>query len=356
MGYASYLQTQAEPGTRLSRDLDQIERAAKRASELTAQLLAFSRKQLMRRQSINLNQVVDETVRLMERTLGKHITIEVVKDPNLHVVEADPTQMQQVLMNLAINARDAMPGGGLLRLTTRNFLADEAQCLHRPELTPGPNVQVAVLDTGKGMDEDTIERIFDPFFTTKPVGEGTGLGLAMVYGIVRSHGGLIDVQSRPGQGTEFIITLPVLTEPTEGVTPSQDESELRGGSETVLLVDDEPVILRLGASILERYGYTVLTAPSGKAALNLYQQQRGRIDLVVLDMVMPEMNGAELARHLREIASDCKILLSSGYAIDQGAEEIFKTGGLVGFLPKPYRMSQLVHHVRRALDTPVAKA
>jgi CheY-like chemotaxis protein len=289
----------------------------------------------------------------MERTLGKHITIEVIKDPNLHVVEADPTQMQQVLMNLAINARDAMLEGGLLRLTTRNFAVDEEFARKNPSLTPGPHVQITVSDTGKGMDEETLGRIFDPFFTTKPVGEGTGLGLAMVYGIIRSHGGHIEVESHPGEGTTFGMYLPVGTPPIDDPTTRDEEIELRGGTETVLLVDDEPVILRLGASILERYGYTVLTAPSGRAALNLVEAHAGTIDLIVLDMVMPEMNGAELARALRARDPHCRILFSSGYTLDQDAESILKASGMLGFLPKPYRMSQLVHHVRHALDAPV---
>ncbi|MBN1475877.1 PAS domain S-box protein [Candidatus Sumerlaeota bacterium] len=354
MGYASYLQGQAETGTRLSRDLNQIERAAHRASELTAQLLAFSRKQRIRHQAINLNQIIDETVHLMERTLGKHITIVVDKDPSLHVIQADPTQMQQVLMNLAINARDAMPRGGTLRISTGNCHVDESLAQQRAELTPGRHILIGVSDTGEGMDEETCARIFDPFFTTKGAGEGTGLGLAMVYGIVRGHGGAIEVESEVGKGTQFRIHLPVgevvLSSPQQS-----DAIEVRGGSETILLVDDEPVILRLGSSVLERYGYTVLTALTGAEALQIQHDHPGRIDLIILDMIMPHMNGAELARRLREADPHCRLLLSSGYTMQRDAEELVQTGGMIGFLPKPYRMSQLIHHVRKALDQPLSR-
>jgi PAS domain S-box-containing protein len=354
MGYASYLQGQAETGTRLSRDLNQIERAAHRASELTAQLLAFSRKQRIRHQAINLNQIIDETVHLMERTLGKHITIVVEKDSSLHVIQADPTQMQQALMNLAINSRDAMPRGGTLHITTGNSFVDESLAQQRAELTPGQHVVLRVSDTGEGMDEETRARIFDPFFTTKSAGEGTGLGLAMVYGIVRGHGGAIEVESEVGKGTHFTIHLPVGDVALESPEQS-DAMEVRGGSETILLVDDEPVILRLGSSVLERYGYTVLTALGGAEALQIQQDHLKRIDLIVLDMIMPEMNGAELARHLREADPQCRLLLSSGYTMERDAEELIQTEGLIGFLPKPYRMSQLVQHVRRALDQPLTR-
>jgi PAS domain S-box-containing protein len=353
MGYSSFLQTLADPGTRLSRDLDQIERAASRASDLTGQLLAFSRKQLIQHEFLNINDVIEETVRLMERTLGKHITIEMELEPNPHLIEADSTQMQQVIMNLAINARDAMPRGGVLRLITTNRELSEAFCRRHADLTPGPHTLISVSDTGLGMDEETRERIFDPFFTTKAVGEGSGLGLATVYGIVHSHGGIIEVQSSPNEGTTFLIYLPASAECAPSTDETPEESEVRGGFETVLLVDDETMILRLGASILERYGYTALTATSGRAALDLFRARRDEIGLVVVDMVMPEMNGAELAERLLEIDAQCRVLLSSGYTLDQSAEILLADGSFIGFLPKPYRMGQLARHVRHALDAPV---
>lgn len=352
MGYTSYLQTLASPDSRMAHDLQQIEKAAQRASDLTGQLLAFSRKQLIRHQPLNLNDVVNETASLMRRTIGKHIVIEVGTAPNLAKVEADPTQMQQVLMNLAINARDAMPRGGHLRLTTENCLI-EADMLHQhPDLTPGPHVRVSVADTGTGISDSTIERIFDPFFTTKPVGEGTGLGLAMVYGIIRSHGGSIEVDSTPGVGTTFHMCIPACTATMVTDAEPNEEDTVRGGNETILLVDDETMILKLGASLLERYGYRVLTATSGQVALDLFRSHRDRIDLVVLDMIMPGMNGAELATRLSEISPGTRILLSSGYALDHGAEELLTNGTFLGFLAKPYRMSQLARKVRHALDAP----
>jgi PAS domain S-box-containing protein len=353
MGYSSHLQTLAEPGTRLSRDLEQIERASQRAAELTGQLLAFSRKQIIRHQSLSLNDVVEESVRLWERTLGKHIAIEVSPSPNLHLVEADPTQMQQVLMNLAINARDAMPEGGSLRVKTQNVELDEQYCKRHAELTPGPHVVLTVEDTGLGMDEGTMARIFDPFYSTKAVGEGTGLGLAMVYGIVHSHGGVIEVQSQLEKGSKFTIHLPASPMTGQQSDLEGESGSVRGGSETILIVDDEAMILRLAASILERYGYTVLTAPSGRFALDLFRRMHDRIDLLVVDMLMPEMNGVELAEGLRSIDPNCRILLSSGYTLDQDVEELMERGAFNGFLPKPYRMNQLARQIRGGLDVRV---
>jgi CheY-like chemotaxis protein len=276
----------------------------------------------------------------------KDITIRRELAGDLFAIEADPGQMEQVLFNLLVNAADAMPNGGELVLKTMNTTHGEMQGkLYRPK--PGDYVLLQVTDTGMGMDKTTAERIFDPFFTTKERGRGTGLGLASAYGIVKGHDGYVDVDSTRGRGTTFSIYLPASTKSaSEGVKHSDDVAK---GNETVLLVDDEDTIREVGGELLEAMGYRVLLAEDGKKALETYQQNQDEIDVVLLDMVMPNMGGGEAYDRLREIDPDVKVLLSSGFSIDGEATKILARG-CDGFIQKPFTMKDLSERIRQVVQ------
>ena len=328
--------------------LKKIELAAERAADLTRQLLAFSRRLESRPRHVDLNQEVRHAVELLERALPKMIEIQTSLDPHLRPVWADPGQMEQVLVNLGVNARDAMPAGGTIRIETRNrSLAPGAATAEG--LAPGPYVELCFADTGCGMDAATLEHIYEPFFTTKEVGKGTGLGLAMVYGIVKAHGGALACESAPGQGARFRICLPA----HDGAQPVQESPAppppVRRGSETVLLVDDEELLRSLGCDLLEGAGYTVLTAESGEAALEAVRARGGGIDLVILDLNMPGMGGAECLRQLRALGFETPVLIASGVS-PLGAERAVLREAAQGFLRKPFRLSGLLEAVQRALQ------
>jgi two-component system, cell cycle sensor histidine kinase and response regulator CckA len=286
---------------------------------------------------------------LLERTIPKMIKIELHLTGNLHQVNADASQVEQILMNLAVNARDAMPDGGTLSIETKNVVLDEEDRRSQSELTPGNYVLLAVRDTGQGMDKGTLENIFDPFFTTKEVGKGTGLGLAMVYGIVKNHHGHITCVSKPGQGTAFEIYLPATEQPERATTIITEEEVLRGGHETVLLVDDDDSLRDLATGILETYGYTALSAPDAESALQVYQECRDRIDLVVLDLIMPGMGGEQCMQKILEINSQAKIIIASGYSFN-GETEKATVSRAKAFIQKPYNIQRLLKAVRKVLD------
>ncbi|HBD10250.1 MAG TPA: hypothetical protein DCZ69_18525, partial [Syntrophobacteraceae bacterium] len=348
-GYAELLLLKGREGDVGYRELQEISRAAKRGGELTRQLLMFSRKMESTLQPVDLNRVVEELRMLLERTIPKMIEIELRLTGNLHAVSADISQIEQVLMNLAVNARDAMPDGGKLTIETRNAIADEEVRRSQPELTPGNYVALAVADTGQGMDKTTLEHVFDPFFTTKEVGKGTGLGLAMVYGIVKNHRGYITCVSKPGEGTRFEIYLPAIA--GTQATPPVDarETELRGGSETVLLVDDDDSVRALGAELLQMFGYSVISANDGESALQVYGETRGGIDLVILDLIMPGIGGTQCLERLLEMDPRVRVVVASGYSIGGQIERVAEIGARA-FIHKPYDVDEMLMTVRGVLD------
>jgi CheY-like chemotaxis protein len=268
------------------------------------------------------------------------------------MVNADPAQLKQVLVNLAVNAKDAMAEGGKLLIETQSVTLDQEFCRRYAEVKPGDYVLFSISDTGHGMGKETLEHIFDPFYTTKEVGKGTGLGLAIVYGIIKNHEGYITCYSRPEVGTTFRIYLPTIEPeivPVDVLIAPDPEGLARGGNETILLVDDEEFIRELGVDVLGRAGYTVLTASNGEDALELYQKERARIDLVILDLIMPGMGGSKCLEELLKMDPDTRVLIASGYSPDGPTKGALDTGAK-GFVSKPYDTSQLLQLVRKILD------
>ncbi|MGE3888803.1 MAG: ATP-binding protein [Vicinamibacterales bacterium] len=324
--------------------------AADRAAALTRQLLLLSRKQVMRPLDVDLNDAVANVTRLLQRIIGEHIALNAEFAPGLPLVHADPGMLEQVLLNLVVNARDAMPEGGRLELSTSMGVADEFLCHHHGDAEPGPYVALTVKDTGTGISRDVLPRIFEPFFTTKEAGKGTGLGLATAYGIVRQHSGWIAVESEPGQGTTFTVYLPALARRTGRPVKPAATADRPTGTETVLVVEDEPSVRLLTARVLQHSGYIVLTAPSGAAALDVWREHASDIALVVTDMVMPEgVTGPELARRLRAIRPDLKMIFTSGYTAEV-LEGNHMLDASVHFLQKPFHPDELARSVRRCLD------
>jgi PAS domain S-box-containing protein len=325
--------------------LRDIEDQVESGSRLTKQLLGYARKGKYEVKPINLNRFVQETSETFGRT-RKELMIHKDLEEYLAVIEADRGQIEQVLLNLYINAADAMPAGGDLTLRTRNLVVKKSKHQHT-DLPQGQYVTLSVTDTGMGMDPKTAERIFDPFFTTKDMGRGVGLGLASTYGIIKNHGGRIEVQSTPGIGATFVIYLPASDK--ELVEDAKPEEEVVNKREAILVVDDEDLVLDISAKLLRALGYTVFEAKSGKEALGLYQSEKDKIALVILDMIMPMMGGGETFDKLKKIDPDVKVLLSSGYSIDGKATEILARGCL-GFIQKPFMTRDLSEKIKGVLD------
>ena len=329
-------------------DLSKIFQAGKSGAELVQRLLTFSRKVEPKPIPLNLNIRILQVEKLLRRTIPKMIDIQLDLPDDLGDINADPTQMEQVLMNLAVNARDAMPDRGKLTLGTKNVTLDEKCSKTHIGACPGDYVLLTVSDTGHGMDKATLEHIFEPFYTTKELGRGTGLGLAMVYGIVKQHGGYITCESEIGRGTTFNVYLPAIESRLEpdvtqtGVMPAF-------GTETILLVDDEEFVRDLGARILSKAGYSVLTATNGREALDLFERERTQISLVILDLIMPEMGGKECLKELRKIDPQLKVLIASGLSADPSTKESVEMGTR-GFVSKPFRIKELLRQVRNVLD------
>ena len=325
--------------------LKTIEKKVQSGSRLTHQLLGYASKGRYENKPLYLNQLVEETSEAFGRT-RKSITLHRELEPNLFPIEADHGQIEQVLMNLMVNAADAMPFGGDLVLETVNISHNQIRGkVYHPR--PGDYVMLTVMDTGVGMDPKTLERIFDPFFTTKELGKGTGLGLASVYGIIKGHGGYIDVESEKGKGTTFKIYLPGTEKRIEKT--EKEPEVIQKGSETILIIDDEDMVLEVGEKFLRFMGYQVLTALNGKEAIEVYRKQREIIHLVILDLVMPKMEGGEVFERLKEISPDVKILISSGYSVDGKASQILDRGAC-GFIQKPFDMMQLSKSIRAILN------
>jgi len=347
-GYAQLLLLDREGSERGYRELQEISRAAFRGGELTKQLLTFSRKLQAKLRPINLNIEVKQSVRLLERTIPKMIAIELRLQDDLKYINADPTQMEQVLINLAVNAKDAMPKGGRLVIETKDMALDEEQRRVRSDLKPGPYVLLSVVDTGHGMEKETLEHVFDPFFSTKEVGKGTGLGLSIVYGIVKNHGGYIECSSEPGRGARFDIYLPAL-EFSEESEAARHSKPPEGGRETVLLVDDEESLRDIAKQMLTKYGYTVLTAADGETALATYLQEGRRIDLVILDLIMPGMGGRQCLSKLLEMNPEAKVIICSGHLTEAESASPIELGAK-RLVRKPYELSEMLDCVRQVLD------
>jgi signal transduction histidine kinase/FixJ family two-component response regulator len=328
-------------------DVRAIRDAATRAAGLTRQLLAFSRKQILQAELLDVNAAITDVERMLCRLIGEDIRLTMELESEVGCVLADRGQIGQVLMNLAVNARDAMPEGGQLTIETRrvdrrDFTSDE-------ELADGPYVMVAVGDTGTGMSADVRARVFEPFFTTKPQGKGTGLGLATTYGIVRQSGGHVTVESALGEGTTFRIYLPLRSESASATRASTESTSPTAGSETVLLVEDEEHVRALARRVLEREGYTVLSAASGLEAIRLVEGYRGTIDLLVTDIVMPGLNGRELHARLDATLGGLRVLFMSGYTDDEFIRRGLQRQDLP-YLEKPFDADHLAASVRKALD------
>jgi PAS domain S-box-containing protein len=330
-------------------DIEQIKRAGERAGNMTRQLLALSRKQLLKPTILDLNLVVADMDKLLRRLLGEDITIHTHLEPHLDRVKADRGQLEQVIMNLAINARDAMPGGGQLTLETANVTLDEGYTSQRIGVEPGSYVFLAISDTGTGMDQEILSHIFEPFFTTKEQGKGTGLGLATVHGIIKQSGGHIGVYSEPGQGTTFKIYLPRLHEEPERVEIQPVQLALPHGEETILVVEDDVVVRDLASRVLQRSGYNVLEANNGGEALQIFEHNPNSIRLLLTDVVMPGMNGRTLVERLKILQPQLKIIYMSGYTDDAIIHHGVLEAG-VNFIQKPFTAESLVRSVREALD------
>jgi signal transduction histidine kinase len=348
LGYASMIYEDAGPKSPIQQQALQIRKAAESAATLTQKLLAFSRKQVLQVNHVNVAAVLDGLVTLIGRVIGENITVSTHADADLWPILADPVQVEQSLVNLAINARDAMPDGGTLQITARNAPRPKGERRTDGEVRPGDYVQITVTDTGIGMDEATRMQMFEPFFTTKPHGQGTGLGLSTVYGFVRQCGGSISVRSTPGKGTSIELLLPRASEPAPGPPTSRRPSDgVLRGHETVLVVEDEEAVRQLAIQSLERSGYRVLASASGEEALTLASTFDGTIHLLLTDVVMPGIKGPELAARLRTLRPGVRVLLMSGYAAD-----VVTPGDLndATMVTKPFSPSVLTRAVRHALD------
>ena len=357
IGFCDLLLLRHKPGDQSFADIMQIKQNANRAANLVRQLLAFSRQQTLQPRVIDVTDVLAELSHLLRRLIGENIDLRMIHGRDLGLVKVDQGQLEQVIINLAVNARDAMRDGGRLTILTRNLTIAAPVRRGHEEMPAGDYVVVEVIDTGMGIPPENLSRIFEPFFSTKPVGSGTGLGLSTVYGIVRQTGGFVFVDSAPGEGARFAIHLPRFAgsgeQPQGGGTESPAEIRERPagdltGSSTILLVEDEDAVRVFSARALRNKGYLVLEANCGEAALSLLKTDNQRVDLLITDVVMPEMDGPTLMRHVRQLRPDMKVILISGYTEDRFREHIDNTG-LVYFLPKPFSLKQLAGKVKEVL-------
>jgi CheY-like chemotaxis protein len=349
MGYGQLLKRGLTPESNLYDATTQIGLAAERAAGITRQLLAFSRQQVLSPQIIDLNAVIVNIDSMLRRLIGEDVEVLTIRARDLGTMKADTGQVEQVLMNLALNARDAMPNGGKLTLETSNVELDASYPRDRQPAEPGRYVMLAVSDTGMGMSPETVAHIFEPFYTTKEVGKGTGLGLSTVYGIVKQSNGYIWVDSEPGRGATFKLYFPRMDQPADNVGSEIDRNQVQRGTETILLVEDDSQLRQLTSAILGHCGYKVLVAVSPEEALALCQANSREIQLLLTDVVMPGMNGRQLADRVTLISPHVKVLYVSGYTGDAIVHHGVLDPGL-WFLPKPFSLSALVAKVREVLD------
>lgn len=344
-GYSEILLYEREEDNPDFKKLEAIKKACERAAQLVQQLLLFSRKAETEKKPLDLNHVIDQTHKILERTIPKMIDIELCLDDSLLKINADPVQLEQILLNLATNASDAMPDGGSLSITSENRVLEDNNPLGAKA---GPYVLLTVADTGCGMADDVVEHIFEPFFTTKEIGKGTGLGLASVYGIVEEHGGHITCNSESGRGTTFRIYFPGIANAdcVEGISDIDTPKE---GAETILIIDDEESIRALASEAMERFGYTVTTASSGEEAVEIYSEKHNIIDLVILDIGMPGMGGYKCLQEIIRIEPHAKVIIASGYSGDGAIKKFLETGASA-YVGKPYRMTSMLSKVRAVLN------
>ncbi|MCU0587710.1 MAG: response regulator [Syntrophobacteraceae bacterium] len=332
-----------------ARYLNHIDKAVQRATALTKKLLVYSRKVESQLEVVDLNHQVTQVCELLERLIPKLITIEQDLDPELRPVRADPAQLEQIIMNLAVNARDAMAHGGRFILKTRNVLIDEEYCRSHLGSSPGRYVCLGVSDTGHGMDQDVLERIFDPFYTTKEPGKGTGLGLAIVYSIVTNHNGFVRCTSEKGKGTTFEIYFPAeVGEVAARIDARVSDQEIQGRGETILLVDDEQEVLDVGRELLERFGYRVLTAHDGENALQVFSEFENEVQCIILDLNMPGQDGQTCLERLLALSPRMKIIVATGYLESERRREMIQLGAS-GFVTKPYRFTDMLRELKRSL-------
>jgi len=349
IGYCDLVRGQLDPHHPAQPDLEEIDKAGKRAASLTSQLLAFSRKQILQPKVLDLNNELGEIEKMLRRLIGEDVELTVNLDPSLWQVRADPGQIEQVIMNLVINARDAMPGGGKLTIETKNVILDQSYTTRHITTQPGPHVMLAMSDTGIGMDKETQSRIFEPFFTTKAQGKGTGLGLSTVYGIVKQSGGSIWIYSEPNKGTTFKIYFPRVEGSPERIEHHETPIERRAGGERVLLVEDDELVRKFASQVLRKNGHTVHEAATPHQALSICQQEQGRFDLLISDVVMPGMDGRQLAEQLASLRPEIKVLFMSGYTDDA----IVQHGMLdpdTAFIQKPFRPEALMRKIHEVLS------
>lgn len=349
LGWADLGIEETELGSRLHRHFQKVRQQAERAAALTRQLLAFARRQILEPRNVDMNKSVIETVSLLEKVIGSNIEIKANLAPDAALVRADPTQIEQVLMNLCINARDAMPAGGSLFIETSNVHLDERFCALQPLAHAGNYVVLVVRDTGTGMDAATLDRIFEPFFTTKEFGKGTGLGLATVYGIVRQHGGFLQVQSELGEGSTFRAYFPVSAESAPAPERTEDEIPVQGGSEMILLAEDHEGLRQLAVETLTNLGYSVVLASDGEQAVQEFLVFRDQVRLALLDVMLPKLTGPEVFERIRQLRPDLPAIFVTGYSPDlEPIQKVRREGWPV--LQKPYASRALARAVRDTLD------
>jgi len=349
-GYAEMALDVLEKSDPLYDNIREIHRAGMHSADIVRQLLAFARKQTISPMQMDLNDTIGSLLKMLQRLIGENI--ELVWHPGSHLwpVKTDPSQVDQIMANLAVNARDAISDVGKMTIETKNVVFHNDCCKTHVESTPGNYVMLAVSDNGCGMDKDVLDKVFEPFFTTKDVGAGTGLGLPTVYGIVRQNNGFVNIYSEPGAGTTVKIYLPGHTSPESGPAPTEKSGrQTPTGSETVLLVEDEPAILQMGKEMLANLGYTVLTAARPSAALQLAEEHEGEIELLITDVIMPEMNGPDLAAQIHLLQPDIKTIYISGYTEDAIAHHGVLDKG-IQFIQKPFSIQDLGLKVREALE------
>lgn len=350
-GHAGLIQHTLAPAAPQRKSLQEIANAAGRASTLIRQLLMFSRKQVMQFKPLDLNETLRNALEMLQRLVGEHVEINFQPSESLPSVDADASMLEQIIMNLAVNARDAMPNGGRVFIGTSVQDMDRPSTPADPEHRTGKHVCLTFRDNGTGMDTQILSRIFEPFFTTKPAGKGTGLGLSTVFGIVRQHHGWLEVESKPGQGSTFLIFFPAGTQTAQKTEPLGD-TVLKSGRETVLVAEDESALREMVAEVLKLQGYTVLEAGSGRDALQVWEESKRPVDLLLTDMVMPGgMTGSDLAAQLSKRSPHLKVIYTSGYSDGMAGKDISLLEGR-DFLPKPYSIGKLAQLVRQCLDTP----
>ena len=349
MGWSDIGMEETVEGARLRRHFQKIHQQAERAAALTRQLLAFARRQILEPRNIDLNQSVGSTLNLLETVIGRNIELKTSLAADLSLVRADPTHIEQVLMNLCINARDAMPDGGSLAIETSNVSFDTEYCLGQPSARPGKFVMLSVTDTGIGMDAATLDRIFEPFFTTKEFGKGTGLGLATVYGIAHQHGGFTRAQSELGTGSTLRVYLPVAPPVAKSAEPMEDPRPLLGGVETVLVAEDHIDLRELAFETLTHLGYKVVLAANGEQAVKEFEKCPDRFDLLVLDVVLPKLSGPQSYARICQIKAGVPVIFATGYTADIAALQKAQQQGLP-MLQKPYSPRNLARKIRETLD------